>query len=156
MIAGSLNRPPNTATRGREPGEIASFLWTRLLFVDTLDIIRQVETDPGLRTQLRAMLLTEEILQLPLLVAENSRDIRDLKEVVASLERGQESLVRGQESLERDQESLHKEVGSLSAVVGGTVEDDARLAPSPMPPTASFTLRLRGTSRLSPRRSEQQ
>ncbi|MHB1711231.1 MAG: hypothetical protein ACYCV7_07490 [Acidimicrobiales bacterium] len=121
--------------------------------MDTLDIIRQLETDPGLRTQLRAVLLTEEILQLPHLVAENSRDIRDLKEVVAensrdirdlkevvaslvqgqaslergqaSLERGQASLERGQASLERGQESLRKEVGRLSAVVGGTVEDDA-------------------------------
>ncbi|MHB1772320.1 MAG: hypothetical protein ACYCST_11355 [Acidimicrobiales bacterium] len=114
--------------------------------MDSLAIIRQLETDPGLRAQLRAVLLTEEILQLPQLVAENSRDIRDLKEVVAensrdirdlkevvaslargqeSLERGQESLERGQESLERGQESLRKEVGRLSEVVGGTVEDDA-------------------------------
>ena len=121
--------------------------------MDTLAIIRELQADPGLRAQLRAVLLSEEILQLPQLVADNGRDIRALREVVASierrqeslerrqesLERGQESLVKGQESLvkgqeslerrqdslERGQESLRVEVGRLSEIVGGTVEADA-------------------------------
>ncbi|MDA8399873.1 MAG: hypothetical protein M0008_07490, partial [Actinomycetota bacterium] len=54
--------------------------------VDALGIIRQIEADPGLRAQLRAVLLSEEVLRLPELVAENSRDIRDLKESLHSVE----------------------------------------------------------------------
>lgn len=107
--------------------------------VDALEIIRQLEADPSLRTQLRAVLLTEDILQLPALVAANSRDIQALKEVVASVERrlesleggqqaleaGQSALEAGQSALEAGQEALRKEVGRLSEVVGGTVEEDA-------------------------------
>ena len=128
--------------------------------MDTLEMIRQLEADPGLRAQLRVLLLTEEVLQLPQLVAENGRDIRELRLVaeatlerlgslergqeellgrvgslergqeellgrVGSLERGQERLERGQEGLERSFQSLRTEVGRLSAVVGGTVEEDA-------------------------------
>lgn len=100
--------------------------------VDALEIIRQLEADPSLRTQLRAVLLTEDILQLPALVAANSRDIQALKEVVASVERrleslegGQQALEAGQSALEAGQEALRKEVGRLSEVVGGTVEEDA-------------------------------
>ncbi|MDA8399263.1 MAG: hypothetical protein M0008_04315 [Actinomycetota bacterium] len=114
--------------------------------VDALGIIRQIEADPGLRAQLRAVLLSEEVLRLPELVAENSRDIRDLKESLHSvevrlvsveqsqarmeqsqerLEQSQERLEQGQERLERSHESLRQEVGRLSGVVGGTVESDA-------------------------------
>jgi len=53
--------------------------------MDTLGIIRQIESDPGLRAQLRAVLLGDEVLQLPGVVAENSRGIRDLRDAVASL-----------------------------------------------------------------------
>jgi len=53
--------------------------------MDTLGIIRQIESDPGLRAQLRAVLLGDEVLQLPGVVAENSRGIRDLTDAVASL-----------------------------------------------------------------------
>ncbi len=81
--------------------------------MDTLAIIRELQADPGLRAQLRAVLLSEEILQLPQLVADNGRDIRALREVVASIERRQESLERRQESLERGQESLVKGQESL-------------------------------------------
>ncbi len=114
--------------------------------MDALGIIRQIEADPGLRAQLRAVLLSEEVLRLPELVAENSRDIRDLKESLHSvevrlvsveqsqarmeqsqerLEQSQERLEQGQERLERSHESLRQEVGRLSGVVGGTVESDA-------------------------------
>ncbi len=100
--------------------------------MDALGIIRQIEADPGLRAQLRAVLLSEEVLRLPELVAENSRDIRDLKESLhsvevrlVSVEQNQERLEQGQERLERSHESLRQEVGRLSGVVGGTVESDA-------------------------------
>ncbi len=79
--------------------------------MDTLAIIREIEADPGLRAQLRAVLLSDDVLRLPELVAENTRDIRDLKDAVSEMRRGQEML--------------RQEVGRLSAVVGGTVEEDA-------------------------------
>ena len=79
--------------------------------VDTLAIIREIEADVGLRAQLRAVLLSDDVLRLPELVAENTRDIRDLKDAVSEMRRGQEML--------------RQEVGRLSAVVGGTVEEDA-------------------------------
>ena len=98
------------------------------MVVDTLDMIRQLEADPGLRAQLRVLLLTEEVLQLPQLVAENSRDIRELSRLaeallgrVGSLERGQASLERGQASLERGQAELLGRVGSLEAVQEATL-----------------------------------
>ncbi|MHB8287986.1 MAG: hypothetical protein ACYDEY_01875 [Acidimicrobiales bacterium] len=93
--------------------------------MDALGIIRQIEADPGLRAQLRAVLLSEEVLRLPELVAENSRDIRDLKESLHSVEVRLVSVEQGQERLERSHESLRQEVGRLSGVVGGTVESDA-------------------------------
>jgi uncharacterized coiled-coil protein SlyX len=52
--------------------------------MDTLGIIRQIESDPGLRGQLRAVLLGDEVLHLPGVAAENSRGIRDLTDAVAS------------------------------------------------------------------------
>ncbi len=121
--------------------------------MDTLGIIRQMESDPALRAQLRAVLLGDEVLRLPELVAENTRDIRDMKDAMLAVERrlvrlekGQANLEKGQaglkqsmerledrqdrveqglERLEKGHASLRKEVGRLAEVVGGTVEEDA-------------------------------
>jgi regulator of replication initiation timing len=121
--------------------------------VDTLAIIREMEADPGLRAQLRAVLLGDDLLRLPELVAENTRDIRDLKDAVAELREAvaentrdirdlkdavaglREAVAELREAvaelreemsdLRRGQEMLRQEVGRLSAVVGGTVEEDA-------------------------------
>ena len=41
--------------------------------MDALDIIRQLQADPALKAELRAVLLGEEVLGLPELVKENSR-----------------------------------------------------------------------------------
>ncbi|MCL4448368.1 MAG: hypothetical protein M1483_05940 [Actinobacteria bacterium] len=46
--------------------------------MDTLEIIRQIEADPALRAQLRAVLLGDDLINLPGLVAENSRLIKEL------------------------------------------------------------------------------
>ncbi len=42
-----------------------------------LGIIRRMESDPALRARLRTVLLGEEVLTLPALVAENSRQIAE-------------------------------------------------------------------------------
>ena len=46
--------------------------------MDTLEIIRQLQADPALKAELRAVLLSEEVLGLPELVRENSRRIAAL------------------------------------------------------------------------------
>ena len=46
--------------------------------MDTLDIIRQLQADPALKAELRAVLLGEEVLGLPELVKDNSRQIAAL------------------------------------------------------------------------------
>jgi hypothetical protein len=43
--------------------------------MDTLDIIREIERDPGLRASLRAVLLGDEFLTLPAQVRENTKAI---------------------------------------------------------------------------------
>ena len=50
--------------------------------VDTLEIIRQLQGDPALKAELRAVLLGEEVLGLPELVKENSRQIATLTEAI--------------------------------------------------------------------------
>lgn len=79
--------------------------------MDTLGIIRQMKQDPALRDELRALLLSEELLALP--------------ERVARIEIKLDKLEEGQARLEEGQAKLRTEVGKLSVVVGGTVEVDA-------------------------------
>jgi chromosome segregation ATPase len=67
--------------------------------MDTPDIIRQIESDPGLRAQLRAVLLGDEVLQLPGVVAENSSGIRDLRDAVASLTEQVDQLTQRMDQL---------------------------------------------------------
>jgi exonuclease VII small subunit len=76
--------------------------------VDTLGIIRQMESDPALRAQLRAVLLGDEVLRLPELVAENTRDIRDMKDAMLAVERRLVRLEKGQANLEKGQANLEK------------------------------------------------
>ena len=53
--------------------------------MDTLEIIRQLQQDPALKAELRAVLLGEEILSLPALVRENSRQIAENSRQMAAL-----------------------------------------------------------------------
>ncbi|MHB1891731.1 MAG: hypothetical protein ACYCUF_12730, partial [Acidimicrobiales bacterium] len=76
--------------------------------MDTLGIIRQMESDPALRAQLRAVLLGDEVLRLPELVAENTRDIRDMKDAMLAVERRLVRLEKGQANLEKGQANLEK------------------------------------------------
>src|SRR5579875_3392253 len=145
-----------------------------LVTVDTLDIIRQLEADPALRAQLRAVLLGDEFLGLPGQVgrleaavqrlaeaqARTDADFAALAERVGRLEAAVERLAEAQartdarlerleaaverlaeaqartdanvgalaervRRLEQRHDELRTEVGRLSAVVGGTVEEDA-------------------------------
>lgn len=108
--------------------------------VDIADIVRQLEQDPGARAQLRAVLLSEDLLALPERVAEldarltaaltslaeaqarTDRALARLTERVDHLERSFENRF---DRLEASHEALRTEVGRLSQIVGGTVEEDA-------------------------------
>jgi len=81
--------------------------------MDTLGIIRQIESDPGLRAQLRAVLLGDEVLQLPGVVAENSRGIRDLRDAVASLTEQMTLLTERVDQLTERVDRLTDQVGDL-------------------------------------------
>ncbi|MHB8295933.1 MAG: hypothetical protein ACYDH5_15210 [Acidimicrobiales bacterium] len=100
--------------------------------MDTLGIIRQIEADPALRAQLRAVLLGDELLGLPLAVAANARGIEAVRAQAVSnaqgIERNAQGIERNTEAIEkhgRSIDALRTEVGHLSGVVGGTVEKDA-------------------------------
>ena len=53
--------------------------------MDALEIIRQMQQDPALRAEMRAVLLGEELLSLPELVQENSRQIAENSRQIAAL-----------------------------------------------------------------------
>ena len=53
--------------------------------MDALEIMRQLQQDPALKAQLRTALLGEEILSLPELVRENSRQIAENSRQIAAL-----------------------------------------------------------------------
>jgi chromosome segregation ATPase len=53
--------------------------------MDTFEIIRQLEADPALKAQLRAVLLGDDVLKLPSLVAENSKQIAELGKRIDAL-----------------------------------------------------------------------
>jgi len=93
--------------------------------VDTLGIIRQMQADPALRAQLRSVLLGEEVLGLPAQVAENSRQIAELRAAVSGLQGAVAELRAAVSGLQGAVAELRTEVGHLSAIVGGTVEEDA-------------------------------
>ncbi len=115
--------------------------------MDTLEIIRQLQKDAALRAQLRAVLLSDEILTLPELVQENSRQIAALVErmdrveaqIAALVERMDRveaqiaSLVQTVASmnlrisdLEKDMQSVKRDLGDVK---GSQLEDDLRAHP---------------------------
>ena len=74
------------------------------------DIITALENNPGLREQVRALLLTQELLELPTIVAALAEAIRQNNEVVnrrlENLERDVSELKAGQARLESDVSEL--------------------------------------------------
>jgi len=99
-------------------------------FMDTLEIIRQIEQDEGLRAQLRAVLLGDELLGLPKQVAEmdlrlttriNEMDLR----LTTRINEMDLRLTTRLNELAKAQQETNRAVGALSTVIGGGVEEDA-------------------------------
>ncbi|MHB2022668.1 MAG: hypothetical protein ACYCO3_04955 [Mycobacteriales bacterium] len=114
--------------------------------MDSLEIIRQLEGDPGLRAQLRAVLLGDEFLELPMLVqrlaaaqartdasvqrlteaqARTDASVQRLTEAQARTEAAVQRLTDAQARTDATLDRLQTALGRLSEVVGGTVEADA-------------------------------
>ena len=75
--------------------------------------IRQLDQDPELLEQVRARILTRELLQLPETVAQLAAAQQEAAGRLDSLQTGQDSLQAGQESLQTGQESLQTGQESL-------------------------------------------
>jgi len=78
--------------------------------VDTTGIIRQIEADAGLRAQLRAVLLGDELLEMPRVLAELAESQRRLQ---GALEQTQMALQRFMASTEARLSSLESDVSDL-------------------------------------------
>jgi len=87
--------------------------------MDTIEIIRQVQADPALKAELRAVLLGEEVLGLPELVKDNSRQIAENSRQIATLT---EAIKAHDKRLQR----LENQVGEID---GGQLENDVRNHP---------------------------
>ena len=89
--------------------------------MDTIGIIRQIEADPGLRAQLRAVLLGDEFLAMPQLLAELAEGQRRLEDALArtqaALERTQATLQEFMASTEARLSSLETDVSVLKTDV---------------------------------------
>ena len=94
--------------------------------MDTLDIIRQVQADPALKAELRAVLLGEEVLGLPELVKDNSRHIAALTERMERVDEQLEKLVQVTQSHDKRLQRLENQVGEID---GGQLEEDVRNHP---------------------------
>ncbi len=109
------------------------------------DILRVLEEQPSLREQLRVLLLSRELLDLPRMVASLVEAVSRLDQQVARLAEAQarteERVGRLEEAVARLAEAqartearvqelaeavdrLQREVGTLSNVVGGSIESD--------------------------------
>ena len=67
--------------------------------MDALEIIRQMQQDPALRAEMRAVLLGEELLSLPELVQENSRQIAENSRQIAALAERMDQLAERMDQL---------------------------------------------------------
>ena len=91
--------------------------------MDALEIIRQLEGDAGLRAQMRAVLLGDELLELPELVRRLTEAQLRTEE---RLREFQEATERRFEGLETDVSVLKTDVGDLK---GRSLEDRLRAEP---------------------------
>jgi len=92
--------------------------------VDTVGIIRQIEADAGLRAQLRAVLLGDELLEMPRLLTELAEGQRRLQD---ALERTQATLQGFMASTEARLSSLETDVSVLKSDVAVLKSDVAVL-----------------------------
>ena len=106
--------------------------------MDTLGIIRQMKQDPALRDELRALLLSEELLALPERVARIEEGLARLEEMllrmsdtfdrrVAALEEGQARLEGKVDKLEEGQARIEGKVDRLEEGQARLEEGQAKL-----------------------------
>ena len=76
--------------------------------------IRQLDQDPELLEQVRARILTRELLQLPETVAQLAAAQQEAAGRLDSLQTGQDSLQAGQESLQAGQEQANSRLDDLT------------------------------------------
>ncbi len=76
--------------------------------------IRQLDQDPELLEQVRARILTRELLQLPETVAQLAAAQQEAVGRLDSLQTGQDSLQAGQESLQTGQEQANSRLDDLT------------------------------------------
>ena len=76
--------------------------------------IRQLDQDPELLEQVRARILTRELLQLPETVAQLAAAQQEAAGRLDSLQTGQDSLQAGQESLQTGQEQANSRLDDLT------------------------------------------
>lgn len=98
--------------------------------MDTLEIIRQLQQDPALKAELRAVLLGDEILSLPDLVKENSRQIAAL---AVKMERVEEQIAENSrqiaalvERMDQNDRRLGRVEDRISHLDGRFTEDKYR------------------------------
>ena len=122
------------------PNKSSITYWQALLlqecilnYVDTLEIIRQIEADAGLRAQLRAILLGDDFLDMPrvvLMLAEGQRrldgDVSQLKEDVSQLKEDVSQLKEDVSQLKEDvsqlKEGQRRLEGDVSQLKGSDLE----------------------------------
>lgn len=93
-----------------------------LLPMDTLEIIRQLQQDPALKAELRAVLLGEEILSLPDLVRENSRQIAENSRQIAALTERMDRVEAQIAALVERMDQVERRLGGVEDRLG-RVED---------------------------------
>lgn len=81
--------------------------------MDALEIIRQLQQDSALRAQMRAMLLGDELLSLPELVQENSRQIAALTVILERVEEQIAALTERMDQVERRFGRVEDRLGNL-------------------------------------------
>jgi len=109
-----------------------SHLESSIVLVDETDLLARLRSDSTYRAEARSLILTDELLRLPSVVARLAAGQERLEATVARLAAGQAQLFAGQEQLFAGeaqlfagQAALRKEIGGLSNTIGGTAEEDA-------------------------------
>lgn len=108
--------------------------------MDTLEIIRQMQKDAALRAEMRAVLLGEELLSLPELVKENSRQIAENSRQIAALTERMDQLT---EIIRHHDGRLVRVEDRLGQLQGDITEDKYRRS------FASRAARIEGRVRVS-------
>ncbi len=91
--------------------------------MDALEIIRQMQQDPALKAEMRAVLLGEELLTLPELVQENSRQIAENSRQIAALAERMDQLA---DIIRQHDARLVRVEDNLGQLQGDITEDKYR------------------------------